>query len=140
MRKLVDRRQYYRINGGEWIDTSMFKHYHYKEESKCDGTKVTLITNFEQAVQFVEDDRLINGEVEYSFFRHIPTLKLPSGNWLSLNMYTYINEKKFESLEIKIEYEPAETLTLKALASLLNADEFCAYLKDRGISQCPMIK
>ena len=65
-------------------------------------------------------------------------LILPNSN-IYTDFRTVVNEKDFEKLEVRVIYrEPV--LTIKQLVNILDADEFLQYLKDRGISTCPMLK
>ena len=48
-----------------------------------------------------------------------------------------MKEKHFKSVEVKIEYTPYST-TIENLASMLKSDDFLAYLRDRGFTQCPL--
>lgn len=136
MKKLVNVRKEYRLNGGEWMDTSIWNHIKYKEESECDE-KYRKITNWKNALSYVEEDYIPNASVEHTFFRNIPYLKLPKNNTFDYP-WTEVKEKEFVSLEVRVIYLEFST-NFKALAELLSADDFCAYLKDRGISQCPMV-
>ena len=73
-----------------------------------------------------------------TFFKKRIYLTLPNNDIYS-DFRTVVKEKDFEKLEVRVIYrEPV--LTIKQLANILDADDFCEYLKDRGISTCPMLK
>lgn len=138
MKKLVNVRKEYRLNGGEWTDTSICNHIRYKEESECVTKTSEVITNWADALEYVASDKMCNSTVEHTFFRNIPYLRLPKNSCLDYP-WREVKEKEFKSLEVRVIYLEFDT-NLKALAELLSADEFCQYLKDRGLNTCPMMK
>ena len=133
MRKLVDEGVMYRVNGGEWRDTSIWHHAKYIEESECE-TYLTKKMTFAETIKAIDAGLVRNASTDVTLFRKRPYIILPSTSGHTLN-YTYF-EKEIESVEVKIVYEPYAT-TMKHLAEVLNADEFCAYLRDRGITTYP---
>lgn len=133
MRKLVDEVVMYRVNGGEWKDTSIWHHARYMEESECE-TYLTKKMTFAETIKAINAGLVRNAGTDVTLFRKRPYITLPSTSLNTIN-YTYF-EKEIESVEVKIVYEPYSTTT-KHLAEVLSADEFCAYLRDRGISNYP---
>ena len=134
MRKLVDEVVMYRVNGGEWKDTSIWPHVKYIEESECE-TYLTKKMTFAETVKTIEVGLIRNASTDITLFRKRPYITLPDTSRDILSR-TY-SEKEVESVEVKIVYEPYST-TMKHLAEMLDADEFCAYLRDRGITTCPL--
>lgn len=136
MRKLVDEVVMYRVNGGEWRDTSIWHHAKYIEETQCEPYLTKKMT-FAETVKAIEVGLVRNASTDVTAFRKRPYITLPSTSGCTLN-YTYF-EKEIESVEVKIVYEPYST-TMKHLAEVLSADEFCAYLRDRGITTIYPVK
>lgn len=130
MKQVYDVRQLVRINGGEWEETSWKWHLVYanKEEYMEENEMYNKTTNWEDAVMFVED-HVLNGEVMRTFFKNRPfCLKTPTSGL----HWTYTDKKSFESIELKIEFEPFKG-SMDILMANLSADELCEYLKDRGV-------
>lgn len=136
MKKLVNERTLYRVNGGEWRDCSIWNRIRYYEESDCEEWKSKEL-NFSEMWELVRQGFVLNAETEYTFFGKKRKLVLPSDD-LYISRYTY-TEKENAVFEVKKVYNPYST-TLKSLADLLPADDFIQYLKDRGINTCPMMK
>lgn len=134
MRKLVDEVVMYRVNGGEWRDASIWHHARYMEESECE-TYLTKKMTFAETIKAIDAGLVRNAGTNVTAFRKRPYIILPNTSHLGAIDYTYF-EKEIESVEVKIVYEPYST-TMKHLAEVLSADEFCAYLRDRGITTYP---
>jgi hypothetical protein len=138
MRKLVNVRKEFRLNGGEWLDTSIWHHLKYKEESECVTKQSDVITSWQEFVDYINDNYVPNASVGHTLFRNIPYILLPKNNDFNYP-WIEVREKDFVSFELRVVYNDHST-NLKTLAELLDADEFCQYLKDRGINHCPMMK
>lgn len=136
MKKLVNARTYFRINGKKWIDCSIWNKIRYYEESECEEWTSRELT-FAEAVDLVKKGFVPHAEVGETIFRKRTYLELPSGDLLVGDLRYY--EREIKTFEVKQTYEPYNN-TIKVLADLLPADQFCEYLKDRGISSCPMLK
>lgn len=137
MRKLYNFRKEIRLNGEEWVDTSIYNCIGYCEETEC-IPQYREITNFAELVEYVNNGKIANAYTEQTFFRKRTVVYLPKKT--DLNYPWHITtEKDFKSLEIRTKFEPYSN-NLKALAELLPANEFLLYLKDNGITTCPMMK
>jgi hypothetical protein len=130
MRKLIDERTYYRVNGGEWRDCSIWKNIRYWEEENCQEWNSRELS-FSSMWELVELGFVPGAKIEHTIFNR-RKLILPSG-FERLIDYTYRENSRIK-FEVKKEYEPYNS-TIKNLADLLPADGFCEYLKDRGIAQ-----
>lgn len=130
MKQVYDRKQFVRINGGKWEETSWRWHLNYLdlEEYKENNPVYNKTTNWEDAIMFVEE-YCLNGEVLRTLFKDRPyCLKTPTSGL----HWTYTDKKSFESIELKIEFEPFKG-SMDILMANLSADELCEYLKDRGV-------
>lgn len=132
MKKLVNLRNYVAIGSDEYRDTSIWNHIRYVEENACNTTEYTLET-FEQAFAAVADNCIRNAETGTTLFRGRPTIEI---GWSDIyRTKSEMTEKTFKPLRVKWEYEEVTKLyTMKDLADLLPADQFCEWLKDRGIT------
>jgi hypothetical protein len=135
MKKLVNERTLYRVDGGEWRDCSPWNRIRYREENDCEEWTSRKL-NFDEMWMLVEEGFVINAETGYTFFQKKRKLDLPS-DCVEVTKYTY-TEKENKTFEVKMQYLPYSS-TLKTLAGLLPAEDFIQYLKDRGINICPMM-
>lgn len=127
MREVYEVTEFVRVNGEEeWHCITFWRVLRYGEIPK---TKIFTLIDFEEARQTFEADETL--------FGCKPLLKIDNYyGGLSSGPLT-MKEKHFESVEVKIKYAPYST-TIKTLASMLKSDDFLAYLKDRGFTQCPL--
>lgn len=133
MKKLYNYRMLVSINGEEYKDTSVWNHIRYlnPEEAK---TRETVEMSFNEAYDIA--DAIMNAEKGITFFRKRRYIKFSFGSFFEPE-YLYEGTKK--KIRVKEEYLPF-SCSMKSLAGLLNSEDFISYLKDRGISTCPMLK
>lgn len=130
MKKLVNFRCYVSVNGEEYCDTSYRTRIRYFETT---GETETIITDWEEAYKAVSEHNILNAETGETLFTNRPTIKIHYGD-ISRNNRE-ISEKEFKSLKYKWVSSEADSIyTIKELAELLPADQFCEWLKDQGIS------
>lgn len=141
MKKVVKVVKEYRVNGNQWINIG-FKNctlsIDYRDEKYCETKVLCKIDNWKDALEYLKNDMLCNSSVEYTIFKRTPYLHLYNPhNW----NYEWIDvkEKEFELLEVRLRYIEYPC-SLKELVDLLSANDFIQYLKDRGITTCPMLK
>ena len=138
MKKLVNLRCYVAIGNKDFCDTSIWNYIRYVEVSETNSTEYTLHT-FEEAFAAVCDNHIRNAETSSTLFRNRPIIEIGWGDIYKPR--TEIREKNFKPIHVKWEWEEVtKAYTMKDLADLLPADQFCDYLKDRGINSCPMMK
>jgi hypothetical protein len=136
MKKIYNYRVYVRFEGEtEWRKTSMFRHLHYMEEEEAiqSSYESIKITSFEDAKEIVESNLIMNAEMGKTFFTKKPVLRFSVLDYFD-GVVTF-TEKQFKSFEYKIAYEEESNLSIKTVMELLTADEFCEYLKDKGIEK-----
>lgn len=129
MRNVYHKKQYFRINGGEW-ERSGYGCIKYVEDdfAKENTFETEEYTDFEEICKIV-NDYVWNSETRTTIFGN-KVLRL----W---NQYMYENftysRKEIKTFELKEEYVRRDDFTIKELSHELKADDFCAYLKDRGV-------
>ena len=132
MKDVYNYRFEYRLDGQkEFVDTSIWRHARYIEPKEAENW-TGLIRDFPQLVGLVKDGFFMNGRLEKTLFRK-PMVVLGNVD----DFYTggdKITEKNFKPIEFRCVYKK-ENLTIKELADLLDADSFCEYLRDRGITK-----
>ena len=131
MKKIYDKRCLIRVNDEkEFHETSIFYHLSYLAEEETQTTE-RVFTDFQKAYEYVENGGVMNAETNRTLFRNRPEIKLSTVDDYCVSYYT---EKNFKSLAVRWEYKEVKP-TMKTLADLLTADEFCEYLTDRGITK-----
>ena len=68
-----------------------------------------------------------------TFFGHKPIIKIGYSD-----AWDYVSYKHFDTLSYKIVYKEWKSVTMKWLMEHASADQVIQYLKERGITTCPM--
>lgn len=132
MKKIFDRQVMIKIDGWEeFEDTSIFRHLTYTNEELGNTDFSYRFETFEEAKKAVEEGWIMNAESTTTFFKKRPLLKFSTAN---RDCSLSITEKNFEPIEVKIMHVEESGLSIRTIADLLTANEFCEYLKDRAIS------
>lgn len=132
MKKLVNLRCYVAIGKDEYRDTSIWPYIRYVEVSESYTIEYTLET-FEVAVAAVADHCIRNAETCTTLFGNKPTIEISWGD-LYRNK-SVMSAKTFKPIRVKWECQDVTIVyTMKDLANLLPAEQFCEWLKDRGIT------
>ena len=131
MKKLVNLRCYVAIGTDDYADTSIWNHIRYIEDESV--TEYTLET-WEEAYEAVKNKHIRNAEVGLTLFRNRDTIEITWGDlYRSKSVMT---EKKFIPIHVKWQWEEVtRAYSIKDLADLLPAKQFCEWLKDQGITQ-----
>lgn len=132
MKKLVNLRCYAAVGKNDFCDTSIWNHIRYVEVAETNSTEYTLET-FEQAFAAVADNHIRNAETSTTFFGNRPTIEMKWGDIYKPT--TVLTAKTFKPVRVKWMWEEVERMyTMKDLADLLPAEQFCEWLKDHGIT------
>lgn len=130
MKRVYQKKQYVKINGEKKWQRTGNGCFQYLEESEAKkrNFESRVLTDFEEICDVV-DKYIINGEVRKTIFGNkVFNLYYPA---LIVSVtYRHFGIKTFE---VKEEYVLREDYDICTLASVLTADDFCVYLKDRGI-------
>ena len=130
MKEVYDYRFEYKMEGWkDFVDTSIWKHVRYltPEDAK---TWTFTIKSFDDLVGLVKDDLFMNAELSKNIFRKTVVRLSNVEDYLS----TAITERNFKPIEVRCSYNKMN-LSMKGLAETLDAESFCEYLKDRGITK-----
>ena len=125
MKKMYDRVVLIKLSNSEvWQDTSWFHHYHYVEVER--EVFYEKVETFSQACESTK--YIYNANVITTLFTKKPMIEMNVGD----SRITY-TEKNFKPFEVKVVYKKINYLSMSELSSMLTADEFCEYLRDRNI-------
>lgn len=129
MKKVVDFVQYVSFDGGKTFqDTSIWSHLCYVEPTE---EKVIVLETFEQAYEYIKADKLMNAEIDTTFFRGRKQIHISTAE---LDCRRSFTEKNYKPIIVKTVLEEKTDVSIENLSHFLSADEFCEYLKDRNIT------
>lgn len=129
MKKVVDFIQYVSFDGGKTFqDTSALNHLCYVEPIE---DKIVVLETFEQAYEYIKADKLMNAEIDTTFFKGRKQIHISTVDFDYRESFT---EKNYKPIIVKTVFEERTGFSIKSLAHLLSAEEFCEWLKDRNIT------
>ena len=123
---------YVSINGSDWQHIG---DYGYKATDDNPTEKI-LFENFtlEQCHNYLQEKRLDGIWHSYTFFRKKPMIYIGDGP-LSCKAYY-----AFDTISYKYVYKEWESVPLPWIMEHLAADQCIQYLKERGVTTCPILK
>lgn len=127
MKQICNLRCYVAIGKKEYEDTSMWKHLRYCET----GMVEERVTSWNALCYLVEEHHIRNAELDRNLFGKA-VVKI---GWADIyKRKARITARNFRSVKVKWVAKPVERLySIKDLADMLPAEDFCEYLKDHGI-------
>lgn len=133
MLKVYTMNCYVSINGGEWkeVDDGFYP-YFLRDDSKP-IIETTPKLSFEECCDYLKEHKLIGVSQYKNILKKQRIIIMYSWSY-----DTRENYKNFDSLEYKITFKEAPHVTLKEIFTHFPADKCIQYLKERGITTCPM--
>ena len=129
MKKVIDFRQYVSFDDGKTFqDTSMGNHFQYIEPIE---EKINILETFEQAYEYIKADKLMNAEIDTTFFKGRKRIHISTADLDCIKSFT---EKNYKPIIVKTVFEEITDVSIEKLARSLSADDFCEWLKDRNIT------
>ena len=129
MKKVVNFVQHVSFDGGKTFQkTSIWSHIHYVEPAE---DKVVVLETFEQAYEYIKADKLMNAEIDTTFFKGRKQIHISTAN---LDCRKSFTEKNYKPIIVKMVLEEKTNVSIESLSHFLSADEFCEWLKDRNIT------
>ena len=127
MKKVYDLRTLVSFNTKDWYDTSYRHHLIYcpEEEAKDD---VYEIGTFEKALAFVRF--IYNATIKRTWLRKNQVIELILTELLHKKQ---IKKKGFKPFYIKYQFVEQKNCSFNFLNEQLCGDDFCEWLKDRGM-------
>lgn len=132
MLKVYRVESYVSIDGSDWWHVGVDGHAVRDD----DPTEKILFENFtfEQCYEFLQGKGLDGIWRSKTFFRKKPMLYI--GEWF----YESRPYTSFDTISYKYVYKEWESVSLEWIMKHLSADQCIQYLKERGITTCPIIK
>lgn len=131
MLKVYNVYDYVSINGAKWRAVGIDG---YKVTDKEVKNKLILDNaSFEEAREFLSNHMLDGVWNDSTFFIGKPTVAI---NYQ--DTWEPVSYRRFDTISYKTEYKEYKNVTIEWLMEHLSADQFIQYLKERGITACPM--
>ena len=132
MLKIYQKNNYVSINGDAWRVIS------YDEIASDKELETQLVLDnlsFDEARDYLLQNYLRGVWNDETFFRHKPTITVDYYSSFEPAKY-----KHFKTISYKTVYKEWTNVTLDWIIKHLSADECIQYLKDRGMTTCPILK
>lgn len=133
MLKIYDVIDYISIDGADW---RIVGGYGYKATDKeVENTLVLNDLSFDEAREYLSQNTLrgvCNGS---TFFLGKPTIRISYND-----AWDDVEYRKFNKMSYKREFKEWEDVSLKWIIENLSADKCIQYLKERGMTACPITK
>lgn len=134
MKKVYTVEESLKFNGErDFNNCQLFGQYVYMDESDATDTAF-VINTFENLCSLVEQGMIRNAYMSKTIFGGQP--KVVVRRWFGgLDSYkTAVTKKNFIPIEYKFTYTDKSSNNIDTYKEFLTADDFCKYLKDRGIT------
>lgn len=134
MKKLVDFRFQYRVNGTNWVDVNDKENIFYLDEKECENW-LESTEDFDKALEWIRKGLFEECiKIKKTLFTRQDKIVYLSDSeryWLDQS-YSTCTRKKFESFEVRAFYKDFNC-SIESLKRHLTADRFCEYLVDHGV-------
>ena len=132
MLKVYTVKSYVSINGGDWW------HVGYDGHTITDDspTEKILLDNatFDECFEYIKDHNLDGIWLDSTLFRNRPII------YIGKNSYDAHRYNHFNTISYKYVYEEWKDVPLNYIMEYFPADKCIQYLKERGMSACPILK
>ena len=132
MLKIYHKNNYVSVDGGPWRVIS------YGEIASDEELETQLVLDnlsFDEAYDYLSQNHLGGVYIDETFFRHKPII--------TVNYYSSFDParyKHFKTISYKTAYAEWTTVSLDWIMKNLSADQCIQYLKERGMTACPILK
>ena len=132
MKRVYDVQIQFKLNDEEWRETSYHWNLQYLDPEEVEKKKdhKLVVTDWEEALQIVQNETIPNARVERTWIFRKPFLVLPSVKYCC---DFSCSQKAFKSLKLRVMRKPFNG-SLSILEKQLDAETYCEYLRDREIS------
>ena len=132
MLKLYSITDYVSIDGSDWREVGWGGHH--TSDKKLPDTIVDH-WSFDELLEYLDEKYLSGVRRDETFFGHKPIIRVSYADaWDS------VEYRRFGTLSYKRTFKEWTDVSLEWLMKNLSADECIQYLKDRGMTACPIMK
>lgn len=134
MTKIYDTCLYYKINDEEWRKVQCNCGVAIMPERDSDTSMHFEDLSFEEAQSFLKECPLPGIDCGRTLFRKRPYIQI-SHSWENYDRYF---AKDIDRISYKTVYYEDNSYTIKWLMGHASADVFIKYMKERGMTVCPL--
>lgn len=131
MLKIYDVHDYVSIDGARWRELDVTGYRATDEEPQ--DTIILNNISFDEVRSYLLTHRVCGLCNDCTPFRHKPLVCVKY--W---DAWDYVDYKHFTTLSYKREFVERKDVTFEWMTKHLSADQLIQYLKERGITACPM--
>lgn len=133
MLKIYNVTDYVSIDGANWRTVGG---YGYKvANEKPTDTLILDNMSFSEAYEYLSQNHLSGVCKDCTLFRNKPLIRVSYND-----AWDYVQYRHFNTMSYKREYSEWKNVSLNWIIEHLSADDCIQYLKDRGITTCPILK
>ncbi len=133
MLKIYNVTDYISIDGANWRVVGNRGYMATDEEPK--NTLILDNVSFSEAYKYLSLIHLDGVHNDCTFFRNKPLIQV-----YYYDAWDYVQYRRFNTMSYKREYSERKNISLNWIMEHLAADDCIQYLKDRGITTCPVLK
>jgi hypothetical protein len=131
MLKVYNVCDYVSIDGTKWRTVGGYGYTVTDEE--VENKLILDSVSFDEARKYLSENLLDGVWNDSTFFRHKPTIVVKYQDaWDS------VEYRHFNTISYKREFKEDKNVTFEWMTGHLSADQLIQYLKERGITTCPM--
>lgn len=138
MLKIYQVHHYVSIDGAKWrevVNGWLTPTEHKVSDQLLEIQHILCDASFNEAYDYLHNNRLDGVWIDSKRWHRtiIPVIQVRYDD-----AFDDVNYKRFNTMSYKIEYKEWKDVTLKWIMENLSADVAIQYLKERGITTCPM--
>ena len=134
MLKVYSIKDYVSIDGADWREVGGWGHRVADDTKVPDSINIGQMS-FDETYDHLSKNSLCGVYRDSTFFRHKPTIRIRYND-----SWDDVAYQCFHTFAYKRTFVEMENVTLEWIMKNLSADECIQYLKDRGITTCPIMK
>lgn len=134
MLKIYSVTSYVSIDGSLWREVGLHNEYVTLNEPPENKLFFRGIS-FNELFEYLSYNHLCGLKKDYTLLRSKPLIKIQYSD-----AWDEVDYRHFKSLLYKMEYRECDNLSLDWIMKNLSADQCIQYLKDRGMTACPILK
>jgi hypothetical protein len=134
MLKIYNIKDYVSIDGGDWREVGGWGH-RVADDAKAPDSIHLGQMSFDETHKYLSENSLCGVCKDSTFFRHKPTIRVRYND--AFDDVTY---QHFNTFAYKRTFVEMEDVSMEWIMKNLSADQCIQYLKERGMTACPILK
>lgn len=133
MLKIYNVTNYVSIDNADWREVGGCG---YKATDEEPENKLVLDNlSFDEVYEYLSQNHLSGVLDDSTFFRNKPIIRVDYND-----AWDFVEYRNFDKMSYKREFEEWRGVSLNWIMKHLSADQCIQYLKERGITACPILK